>query len=435
MVDYRSPIARNWISYFLREEHEVHVISTFPVSPEPVGLKSFHVVPVGFSSLSTGLLRRYISVSVVASPSTGVRRSGRLSAFAPAVNAFGLWLMMWVFPLDAWRRRHAVRAILAGIAPDLVHAMRIPSEGMLASEALWHSKIPLLVSVWGNDFTLWAKENPFVRAGTRRAMKRTDGLHTDCRRDGRLAQEHGLASHTPRIVMPGNGGVQRTLFAEGAVSPEVYAQWGLSPDHPVVFNPRNFRPKYVRNDVFFRAAEEVLASHPDVQVVCVGMAGNPIAEGWRSGLANPKGVHLLPSVTRNQMAELFRIADISVSPSTHDGTPNTLLEAMACGAFPVVGNIESIREWIEDGVNGALCDPADQASVAAAILKGLDGDTRARAAAINRRLIEQRADFETGMPQAERFYEQLVAARQSASRISDSGSRRRTPSQGTLDGV
>ena len=49
------------------------------------------------------------------------------------------------------------------------------------------------------------------------------------------------------------------------------------------------------------------------------------------------------------MAAVFQGARVAVSPSTHDGTPNTLLEAMSCGSFPVAGDIESLREWIEPG--------------------------------------------------------------------------------------
>jgi glycosyltransferase involved in cell wall biosynthesis len=318
------------------------------------------------------------------------------------------------------------------IKPDLVHAMRIPFEGMLAAEALHDLDIPLLTSVWGNDFTLWASENPLIAAITRRAMKRTNALHTDCHRDHRLAHRYGFTSDKLNIVVPGSGGVQMDVFRDEPIAQAVYDQWGLTPDRPVMFNPRNFRPKYVRNDVFFLAAERVLAIRPEVQVVCVGMSGNPVAERWRAALATPASVRLLPSVTRSQMAELFRIADISVSPSTHDGTPNTLLEAMACGTFPVVGEVESIREWIEEGINGAFCQPGDPDSVAAAMIKGLDPELRKRAAIHNRHLIEQRADFKKVMPQAERFYAQLIAAERVPRAVASAASHRQSPSGGAF---
>jgi glycosyltransferase involved in cell wall biosynthesis len=36
-------------------------------------------------------------------------------------------------------------------------------------------------------------------------------------------------------------------------------------------------------------------------------------------------------------------------------------------AFPVCGDLESIREWIDDGVNGFLVDPTDAQALAGAI--------------------------------------------------------------------
>jgi glycosyltransferase involved in cell wall biosynthesis len=109
------------------------------------------------------------------------------------------------------------------------------------------------------------------------------------------------------------------------------------------------------------------------------------------------------------MAELFRGSQIAISPSTHDGTPNTLLEAMASGCFPIAGDIESLREWITSGVNGLLVDPGDPAALAKAILLALrDPEMRRRAAQSNRELIRQRAEYHHVMRQAEKFYRQVA---------------------------
>jgi glycosyltransferase involved in cell wall biosynthesis len=109
------------------------------------------------------------------------------------------------------------------------------------------------------------------------------------------------------------------------------------------------------------------------------------------------------------MAERFRQAQVVVSLSTHDGTPNTLLEAMACGCFPVVGDIESLREWITPGVNGLLTAPDDSHALAEAILQALEQPAlRQHAAAHNLRLITERAEYGRVMQQAEEFYRKLV---------------------------
>jgi len=106
---------------------------------------------------------------------------------------------------------------------------------------------------------------------------------------------------------------------------------------------------------------------------------------------------------------------VAVSPSNHDGTPNTLLEAMACGAFPVAGDIESVREWIRDGENGLLCDPNDATTLAHTLVKALQAPLlRERAAVTNQRIILERAEYHGGMRRAEGFYHRVVESSSAA---------------------
>jgi glycosyltransferase involved in cell wall biosynthesis len=109
------------------------------------------------------------------------------------------------------------------------------------------------------------------------------------------------------------------------------------------------------------------------------------------------------------MAQLYRQAQVVVSPSKHDGTPNTLLEAMACGCFPVAGDLESIREWITPGWNGLLVAPDDPGSLARAVVEGLgNAGLRIRAAEINQGLIRERASYSKVMASAAGFYGQVA---------------------------
>ncbi len=50
VADGRSPIALNWMSYFIREGHEVHLASTFPC-PAIEGVSSLEIIPVAMSGL------------------------------------------------------------------------------------------------------------------------------------------------------------------------------------------------------------------------------------------------------------------------------------------------------------------------------------------------------------------------------------------------
>ena len=109
------------------------------------------------------------------------------------------------------------------------------------------------------------------------------------------------------------------------------------------------------------------------------------------------------------MADLFRRSRVAVSPSIHDGTPNTLLEAMACGCVPVAGDIESLHEWITPGINGLLVDPSDPQALAEAILVALENqELYQRALTHNTQLIAERASHPRVMAQALSFYQSLT---------------------------
>jgi glycosyltransferase involved in cell wall biosynthesis len=278
----------------------------------------------------------------------------------------------------------------------LVHAMRIPYEGMLAADA--YTGIPLLVSVWGNDFTLHAPSTRLMRHYTRWTMQVANALHADCQRDIRLAEEWGFSVNRPTLVTPGNGGIRTDIF----FPPEKIVE------EPVVINPRGFRA-YVRNDAFFKAIPLVLEEVPETRFLCASMAGESQAQQWTEELGIGHAVELLAPMPHVQMAEVYRRAAVLVSPSIHDGTPNTLLEGMACGCFPVVGDLESIREWITDRENGLLTDATDPHRLAASIVRALKSkDLREQAAGLNARRITEGAEYNACMSQASTFYQRII---------------------------
>jgi glycosyltransferase involved in cell wall biosynthesis len=400
LADGRSPIAQNWLRYFSEREHEVHLLSTTPCDPD-LRVSSIDVIHVAFSRLGRGRT----SPPGASTSSGSWLRTGLLPLRA--------WLRHWIGPWTVLPAASRVRAEIERIQPDLVHAMRIPFEGMLACEA--GPSAPLLLSVWGNDFTLHADASPWMRSFTRRALSRADGLHSDCRRDQILAQAWGFSPEKPSVVLPGGGGVRREIFHPGspdlgALQEHVRTAMAELPEAAdVVVNPRGFR-SYVRNDTFFKAIPEILREQPDTHFLCPAMAGNPSAQAWIRRLEIESAVHLLPRLTPLEMAAVYQRSEVVVSPSEHDGTPNSLLEALACGCFPVVGDIESLREWIEEGMNGLLVDPNDPQDLTDAILLALrDRGLRQRARSANLEAIENRADYPQVMAQADAFYQRLIA--------------------------
>jgi glycosyltransferase involved in cell wall biosynthesis len=319
----------------------------------------------------------------------------------------------WLGPLTIPRAAASLQKILETLDVDLVHALRIPFEGMIG--AYTQPAAPLVVSVWGNDFTLHAGSSPGMVTHTRQTLTRADGLHADCMRDIRLGVDWGFHEQRPAIVLPGGGGINRDLFKPAPplvefLRPEVRAEIGkLSAEAPLVVNPRGFRA-YIRNDTFFRSIPSIIAAIPETIFLCPAMAGESEAHRWIDQLGIQRSVRLLPKLTLEEMAMLYRMSTVFVSPSEHDGTPNTFLEAISCGCFPVVGNIESLQEWITDGENGLLIDPDDPLELARATSRALkDRGLRRKAVGINQTLIAERADRGVVAINATRFYKDVIA--------------------------
>jgi glycosyltransferase involved in cell wall biosynthesis len=386
VADGRSPIAQNWIRHFVERgdqrsgpADEVYLASTFGCSVD-FPLNGLEIVPVAFSAFKKATQR----------PGTAPARTVGLRTA----------IRQWFGPITIRRAADRLRGFIERVKPDLVHAMRIPYEGMLAADA--YTGIPLIVSIWGNDFTLHAPSTRLMSHYTRWTMEVADALHADCQRDARLAREWGFGEEKPALVAPGNGGVRTAVF----YPPEKPIE------EPIIINPRGFRP-YVSNDVFFKAIPLVLEKQPNTKFIFALMAGDSQALQWIEKLNIGHAVELLPPLSHSQMADVFRRAQIVASPSIHDGTPNSLLEGIACGCFPVAGDLESIREWITPDENGLLFDSNDPHSIANTIVAALENkDLRQKAAGLNQDMITARAEYKHNMQRVEEFYRKVLVNRQ-----------------------
>jgi glycosyltransferase involved in cell wall biosynthesis len=409
LADLRSPIAIQWIQHFIDRGYDVQAISSYPISDNMLPGAETAVLPLVLASRG----RNRVS---------GPERPGRAHRLS-VKDCAARWMTprqvssirSFCGPAMVRAKRGRLQRLIEWYQPDLVHAMRIPFEGIAASTL---TGPPVVVSVWGNDFTLFAGRTRMMAKATRQIMATAGALHCDCRRDVRMAQEWGFPRERPAWVIPGNGGVNRSVFHPGRS--ELGIRLGIPEGATVIINPRGIR-EYVRNDIFFKALCSVLPAFPDVHVVCPGMAGSRYAENLITVTRLDRSrIHLLPILDRRLMADAFRSSRVSVSLSEHDGTPNTLLEAMACGALPVVGDVASVREWIHDGLNGIVASSLEPAIVASALIRALTDDIFIQAAREeNTRLIAERADYHRNMLAVESRYEILVRSRSNSARADE----------------
>lgn len=396
IADGRSPTTRSWIRLLSGQFQHITLVSSYVCDP-PKDVDDFELLPLA--------LARWSGSQAGDKPGsrteTGMRRmAGRFRApFLRLRNMLGL------STLPAATRKLA--KLSEQLKPDLVHALRIPFEGMAAMGL--PGKIPLAVSVWGNDLTFHAHTNRWMMELTKQCLIRADGLAADTRRDLRLGASMGSRPDISTLLAPGGGGVDLNEIDQAIRTGKDKRAEQVPSGRRVLVNPRGFRPGSVRNDVFFEAIRLAAQALPDLLALCPGMKGQIEAENALERLGLHEHLLLMPRLSQPDLWHLFSKAELLVSVSQHDGTPNSFLEGIACGLFPVTGDIESMREWIRPGVNGLLAPPDNPEAVCEAVLTAMQNfDLRKAAAEWNQKNLLPQVDRKAVRERTLDFYGRIL---------------------------
>lgn len=155
------------------------------------------------------------------------------------------------------------------------------------------------------------------------------------------------------------------------------AQLGLPTDRPIVA----FLGSLIDRKGPLRVLEAISAL-PDVSAVFLG-AGPEVPEGKRVLFAGP--------VAHDEVALWLSAANLFVLPTIAEGSPNSVLEAMACGLPVVSGDIPALRETVTEEA-ATLVDPMDIEALREAIRPIVeDPATAARMSAAALALSAQRS--------------------------------------------
>jgi glycosyltransferase involved in cell wall biosynthesis len=171
----------------------------------------------------------------------------------------------------------------------------------------------------------------------------------------------------------------------------------------VVFCPRGLGG-YLNSDTIVRAIPLVRRRCSDVLFVFVSGAGGVPELEKHQALARELGVEesILweGHVPWEEMPHYYVAADVMVSISSEDSLPNCLLESMACGVPPILGDIPQMREWAVDGQNCFLVPPRSPEILADRILRIFNETTGAAAsfADNNFRLVAENFAMKKNVP-------------------------------------
>ncbi len=180
--------------------------------------------------------------------------------------------------------------------------------------------------------------------------------------------------------------------------------------------------------LILEAFRDVLKHHPESQLVIVGPTYKYESSYYASLQAAVRewglsGHVVFTCKVASNVAEYMRAADVFVLPSTREGLPISVLEAMACGLAIVASDIPEIaRSQIQHCQEGLLVPVGDVGALAGALARVIcDKGLRARIGAAARERAVREFSVESVDGRYQDLYSQLVQERRTWPRARAAG--------------
>ncbi|MBN1920075.1 MAG: glycosyltransferase [Anaerolineae bacterium] len=298
------------------------------------------------------------------------------------------------------------RRIVRDLKPDILHAHQVAGNGWVAAATGYH---PFIATAWGSDLLLGPPHSWVQRQLARWVLRKADAVTCV---SAQLAETARLLGANPKRVAVAHWGIDTRIYSAGSADADLRQQ--IAPGFgPVILSIRALRPVY-NPLTLAKAIPGVLKQHPEAYFIIRTYAADAeILKQFQqhivfSGATNHV-TYLGELDDEPGIAALYRLADIAISIPASDGTPISVLEAMACGAAPIVSDLPSLKEWITDGENGLLVPVGDAEALAAAIVRLLHKpQLREQFRQRNQEIIQTRANREMEMAKMEQLYLQLL---------------------------
>jgi glycosyltransferase involved in cell wall biosynthesis len=371
--DFDGPHTRAWLRWFIERGHDMHAVSFYPPR-EPLDGVTVHA------------LRNARPPEVRGRP-----------AAAGGASRVPRGVMRLVHAMRY--RRAGLRNILQSIAPDVVHAHFVVEHGFYAAVA---GVRPLVVTAWGSDVLVEPKRDLVSGRIARWTLRRADAATSNNAWMAEQMVRLGARTDAVHVVTLGadlydlelaHASVNRTLLAS---------------DHaPSIISTRAHESLYNIGEII-DAYDDVAHRRGDVRLV-IAHEGSLTEELHQRARAAAGRVEFVGRLDRPAFRDALVAAEIFVSIPSSDGTSVALLQAMGAGCFPIVSDLPTQREWVEDGVNGFLVPLHRPRQLADYIRRALDdAELRRRAAEHNLALVRQRGLNETQMEKMEAIYRGLA---------------------------
>lgn len=231
-----------------------------------------------------------------------------------------------------------IKKVIKSINPDVLHSLYTTSYGLIGALSGFH---PHIVTPLGSDILITPQKSIIYRALLRYTFKKADLITS-------------MAPHMKDVMLKlGVPSVKITDIVLG-INTEIFNKKNrrLSKDNFVICSTRNLEHVY-NIPQFLSAIALVKSKIPTLKVKIIGDGSlRSELERLTRELKIDDVVSFLGKVPQNKVVELLNSSHISVTVSLSDGNSLSLIEAMACGTYPIASDIPANHEWIKEGVNG-----------------------------------------------------------------------------------
>jgi len=299
-----------------------------------------------------------------------------------------------------------LRKLIKKIKPVILHSFSLWYPGYLGVYSGFH---PYVITVLDGD-VLWVKDNTnlFTKLRTKYALTHSDYVVGESEHLISAAVKTGVRKERAAV---NKIGVDKKYFYFKENKEEAKKLLGLE-GCKVVLSPRSISPFY-NIDLVLNTVKEVSKNVKNVKYVFLG---HHVDEKYFNELkdkAMKNGVDrycsFIGKVDYITVAKYHQASDVFISLSPKDSGPMALQEAMACGAVPVISDLPSVKELIQDGFNGLLVNPNNGDQIVMSVIKLLDDDEmRNNYVQKNRKIAQEMCDQEKEMNKMESMYYQVI---------------------------
>lgn len=308
-----------------------------------------------------------------------------------------------------------LRDKLRRIKPDIFHVHSVFAVGnwklfsWVAAMCTFH---PLVLTAWGGDLLNTPQASRAGRLFVRFAVRSADLITADSLSLLEAAHELGAPRERLHEVQ---FGVDTESFRQNVETGSLRSDLDLG-SGPIVYSPRAFMPVYNQTRIV-EAVPAVLRVFPDCKFIFKrrsdhhSPANEEDVRRKIEELNIAAAVRFVPDISQEKLPALYALSDVVISVPDFDGTPRSVLEAMACGAYPVVSDLPALREWITCPENGLFVPSIEPKLIAAALIEALSSPETLKAAQPrNRQIIETRASSAHWVGKMEALYGTLLSS-------------------------